>query len=302
MAWINPLYEEHQRQRWLRHDWQRFLTPAGLEAEKRAAEERARAVRAAEQKAFEDELWQVRRDLDALKVELAARRAARRQEAEALRRRSDLAFERFLSTFKRYAEQQKAGFNPAQLRDDQGKWTDTGSGNSKNPERIRLAGEIPTNDPPDIPKERPATSERRTEVVKNVARWLGRFGGPLAKIAGAAYWLYEYDAHITASLDPPKSLEELQRAVASPKAGYEIHHIVEQTPAEQDGYRRSLIDGPDNLVRIPTLKHREITAWYQTTNDDFGNLSPREYLRGKTWEERTQVGLKALIDVGVLKP
>ena len=94
----------------------------------------------------------------------------------------------------------------------------------------------------------------------------------------------------------------MQQAVASPKAGYEIHHIVEQTPAEQEGYRRSLIDGPDNLVRIPTLKHREITAWYQTKNDQFDGLSPREYLRGKTWDERTRVGLGALIDRGVLKP
>jgi hypothetical protein len=167
---------------------------------------------------------------------------------------------------------------------------------------IRLAGEIPTNDPPEIPKDRPATSEERTGVVKNVARWLGRFGGPLAKVAGAAYWLYQYDAQITASLDPPKTLDELQHAVATPKAGYEIHHIVEQTPAEQDGYRRSLIDGPDNLVRIPTLKHREITAWYQTKNEAFEMLSPREYLHGRTWEERTAVGLGALIKHGVLKP
>jgi hypothetical protein len=94
----------------------------------------------------------------------------------------------------------------------------------------------------------------------------------------------------------------LQQAVAPPKAGYEIHHIVEQTPAEQEGYRRSLIDGPDNLVRIPTLKHREITGWYQTGNKEFGGLSPRDYLRGKTWEERTSVGLGALIDHEVLRP
>lgn len=182
-----------------------------------------------------------------------------------------------------------------------GEWT-SGGGSPQTPKRIRLAGEIPANDPPEIPKERPATPERRTAVIKEVARWLSRWGGPLAKIAGAAYWLYQYDAQIAASLDPPKTLEELQRAVATPKAGYEIHHIVEQTPAEQDGYRRSLIDGPENLVRIPTLKHREISAWYQTKNDQFDELSPRDYLRGKTWEERTRVGLGTLIDHGVLKP
>ena len=63
-----------------------------------------------------------------------------------------------------------------------------------------------------------------------------------------------------------------------------------------------MIDGKENLVRIPTLKHREITAWYQTKHDAFGQVSPREYLRGKGWEERRRIGIDALIEHGVLKP
>ena len=164
-------------------------------------------------------------------------------------------------------------------------------------EQANVADDMSTGDPPEIPKDRPATSEQRTAVVKDVARWLGRFGGTLGKIAGAAYWLYQYDAQITASLDPPKSLEELQRAVATPRVGYEIHHIVEQTSAEQDGYQRSLIDGQENLVRIPDpeapgdhgrgIRRRMIDSMV---------LAPREYLRGKTWEERTEVGLGVLVE------
>lgn len=199
----------------------------------------------------------------------------------------------------------KANFNPNQPRvprgnPDGGQWT-------RDPRfvaqaRTRLAGGLPTNDPPEVPKERPATPQERHAVVKNVARWLGRWGGSLGRIAELAYWLYEYDAWIEASLDPPKSLIELQEAAAEPKAGYQLHHIVEQTPAAQDGYPRSMIDSADNVVRIPTLKHWEITAWYQTRSDQFGGLSPREYLRGKSWEERRRVGLEALVRHGVLKP
>jgi hypothetical protein len=63
-----------------------------------------------------------------------------------------------------------------------------------------------------------------------------------------------------------------------------------------------MIDAPENLVRIPTFKHWEITTWYQTKNEDFGYLSPREYLRGRSWGERQRVGFKALVDVGALKP
>jgi hypothetical protein len=54
-------------------------------------------------------------------------------------------------------------------------------------------------------------------------------------------------------------------------------------------------------VRIPTLKHLDINAWYSTPSLEFGNLSPRDYLRGKMWGEQMQVGLKVLRDKGVLK-
>ena len=110
------------------------------------------------------------------------------------------------------------------------------------------------------------------------------------------------DYLIEAYWDEPRTLEELQRAVSTPKRGYDIHHIVEQTSAEQDGFPRSVIDGADNLVRISRLKHREITGWYMTKNEDYNGLSPRNYLRGKSWAERTRVGLDVLIRNGVLKP
>lgn len=103
-------------------------------------------------------------------------------------------------------------------------------------------------------------------------------------------------------LDESKSLEELQQAVGTRERGYDVHHLVEQTSAAADGHSRSMIDAPENLVRISTLKHWEITGWYMTRNEDYDNLSPRAYLRGKSWEERRRVGINALIDHKVLKP
>jgi hypothetical protein len=88
----------------------------------------------------------------------------------------------------------------------------------------------------------------------------------------------------------------------SPLDGYNIHHIVEQTPAGDDGFSDDLIDGPENLVRIPTLRHWQITTWFQTGNDEFDGLSPREYLRGESWDERMRIGKYALVKFGVLKP
>ena len=91
-----------------------------------------------------------------------------------------------------------------------------------------------------------------------------------------------------------------KRSVSRP--GYVIHHPVEQTQAAREGYPERLWNGPENRLRIPTLKHWLITGWYMTRNKDFEWLSPRVYLKGKSWGEKMRVGRKALIKFGVLKP
>jgi Phage portal protein len=112
----------------------------------------------------------------------------------------------------------------------------------------------------------------------------------------------EYSDHLQSYIDAPKTLDELQSAVSSPTPGSQIHHIVEQGPAAAEGFPRSTIDDPENLVRIPTFKHEEISGWFAKPNKDFGGMSPRDYLRGKDWSDRTSVGVQALIKFEVLKP
>jgi hypothetical protein len=114
-------------------------------------------------------------------------------------------------------------------------------------------------------------------------------------------WLHAYLPSIISYNDPPRSLDELQQNVANPQPGYQIHHIVEQASAEEDGFPRSQIDAPENLVRIPTIRHWNVNAWYQRSNDDFNGLSPREFLRGRSWEDRYAVGLHAMPIFGVLE-
>ena len=204
----------------------------------------------------------------------------------------------------------KYGYNPAQPRvpagnPDGGQWTTDANGNPirrNPPSRVRLAGESPTGGPPEIPKERPTISRERTAAYKAAARWLDRFGGPIGKLIEGYAWLRDHSPLIEAYRDPPKSLEELQRGVSTPSLGYDIHHIVEQTQAERDGFTREQIDSPENLVRIPTMKHWEINGWYQTENPDYGGQTPREYLSGRNWNVRRAVGLEALKKFGVLTP
>jgi hypothetical protein len=112
----------------------------------------------------------------------------------------------------------------------------------------------------------------------------------------------EFEPYISAYFDEPKTIEELQNAVALPARGYDIHHVVEKTPARNEGFSQDLIEGRENLVRIPTLKHWQITGWYGKKNEKFDGLTPRDYLRGKSWEERVKVGKEALTKYGILKP
>jgi hypothetical protein len=116
-----------------------------------------------------------------------------------------------------------------------------------------------------------------------------------------AGWLEPVIDSIRSFADPPKGLDELQRDVSNPAPGYDVHHIVEKTSAKQDGFPRWMFDAPENLVRIPRLKHWLINAWYQIPNEELGWSSPRDFLREKVWEERVQVGRKALVKFGVLK-
>ena len=174
-----------------------------------------------------------------------------------------------------------------------------------------MAGIGDNGGPPLVPPERPSDGKLRAAIIRAAIKWLIRAGLTAADITApevlipleigieVGSWAYPY---IRAYFDGPKSLRELQAAANDPEPGYDIHHIVEQTPAEQDGFSSDRIDAPDNLVHIPTVKHWELNRWYETANDEFGGLTPRQYARGKDWAERQKVGRMGLIVVGVLTP
>lgn len=169
----------------------------------------------------------------------------------------------------------------------------------------------PPPDPPPIPKQRPVDPRLRWRLARQIAYWLGKAGmrlalGPLGEVllaADIALWIYEeYGPYIAAYLDAPKTLAELQENAFDPRPGYDVHHIVERASAYEDGFPAELVEGPENLVLIPTLKHWEINSWAMRSRASLGGLSPRQYLRGKSWAERYQLGLAGLIENGVLVP
>jgi hypothetical protein len=171
-------------------------------------------------------------------------------------------------------------------------------------------GNTPLDDPaPKIPRRMPEPGGERMRFVRAAAGWvrrqLRRHAPAVDVFFGALDQVKEINA-LTAAIksanDPEKTLEELQRPVGSAsQAGYHDHHIVNQHDGNRNLFGDGRIDSRENLVRIPVLKHIDISAWYSKGNRDFGGLSPRDYLRDKDWDEQMRVGLDLLRDRKVLK-
>jgi hypothetical protein len=277
------------------------------------------------------EVVTLRRDLEALRQDTHKAFA----EAAVL---AKTELRKYFAARKVLAEVDKAGFRPDQPRwpegsgEISGRWSG-GAGESSPlppkppPEELPPRSWIghnqgpPLDDPPEIPSEEALPPEREDwRFAKDAANWLLRAGvrtairvGLEATIGGpvgdfllameAAYWLHRYLPAIRSYLDPPKTWEELQQ---NRGPGYDEHHVVEQW-SENDGIPRSLIDSPDNKVPIPKMKHWQMNGWLDEPNDEFKDaddktISPRQWTRGKSWEERYQFGLDVLKRFGVLKP
>ncbi|MEJ0075985.1 MAG: hypothetical protein WDO17_11155 [Alphaproteobacteria bacterium] len=323
--------------RFVRPGWERFVRPAGREAQRKEfakwerafetpmarrlrkeQEEREQIERErleAEHRAEIDrEALAIKAELASLRVELVWAELRWKAECAERKRRADLRWERFMAAFLRGDFRHKAGFDPSQLRVPAGNSVQSGRWTA-DPQFTRLAasGKLPptlghNSGNFDIPPDRPEDPRERTGAIRAAARFLAKIPGPIGRAAAlvaileGASWLREHQAEIETQLDPPKTLQELQDAVHVDRPGTQIHHIVEQGPAEREGFARSKIDAPDNLVRISKQKHQEISEWFSTKNVRYGLGTPRDWLRGKSWEDRRAVGIEKLIDVGVLKP
>jgi hypothetical protein len=125
---------------------------------------------------------------------------------------------------------------------------------------------------------------------------------PWGRAITIGHWLYDRLPLIESYGDAPRTLEELLNRSKTPLAGYDRHHTVERSTARLSGFSEDMINDPDNIVLIPWMRHWLINRWYARPNDEFGGLSPREFLQGKSWDEQRRVGLNALVDAGVLKP
>jgi hypothetical protein len=111
-------------------------------------------------------------------------------------------------------------------------------------------------------------------------------------------------SRIISRFDEPMTIDELidrTNSESPPKwPAYERHHIVEQTPNEGKIPEEKL-QGRDNIVSIPYYIHRDISDWYSTPNKDYGGKTPRDFIKGKSFDEQYQFGLEAMRRLGAIK-
>jgi hypothetical protein len=117
-------------------------------------------------------------------------------------------------------------------------------------------------------------------------------------------------AQLRASLDPPKTLAELQTPPTVNALGYERHHIVEQNPDNiakspiivVEKFGRAVIDDPSNIVWVPRLKHELITAYYNSSSGtDLARRLNRRVISDLDYDSQYAAGLDALRKFGVLR-
>lgn len=111
------------------------------------------------------------------------------------------------------------------------------------------------------------------------------------------------------SLDPPKTLAELQQPSTQNVLGYEQRHIVEQnkdnvakSPAieEIEKFGRQVVDDPGNIVWIPRLQHELISAYYSSEDlDDTESRTHWQVVNTLDYASQRAAGLDALRKFGV---
>jgi hypothetical protein len=254
MTPAGEMWLEHQRKRFMRPDAHRYVRP-----------DAARFMRPQADRSPPVAVVEAQHDFSLIEAERQELLAAKALVAEL---KFHLALRRFS---RKYREDQP--------RDDRGRWVDDPNGNQADGSYDHSDSDDSATDfsaarrLPRIPDERPPQSSDRTAIAKEVAGWLKENAGAVVStIITATSWLHDAIPNIVSYFDRPRALEELQQGAAEPKAGYDVHHIVEQSSARADGYPASKIDAPENLVRIPRMKHWDMNAWYQSSNEAFGYM------------------------------
>ncbi|MBM3535519.1 MAG: hypothetical protein FJX60_21105 [Alphaproteobacteria bacterium] len=158
------------------------------------------------------------------------------------------------------------------------------------------------------PLTKPQLLWQMTERIRQILRFARRstYGVILSTLVERGF------PEVATYFDEPKALEEMRPDVrvenfssfqafekANPAGpGYQWHHIREQSFGSPRDWN---VDATENIVRIPVLHHRRISAFYSSKPEELGGLTVRDWLKTQSPEFQWRVGLTILQWQGVMK-
>ena len=111
---------------------------------------------------------------------------------------------------------------------------------------------------------------------------------------------FSYMAGGTATPPPPNnnnnnkgynSFSQVKKAVGSPGAGNQWHHIVEQSQIRKSGFDVQLIQNPKNLLSVSKGVHQQISGYYSSVQDFSNGMRVRDWLAGQSYQAQYNFGI-----------
>ena len=88
------------------------------------------------------------------------------------------------------------------------------------------------------------------------------------------------------------SERQLKDYLGSAPKGMHWHHIVEKNKAVQFGQQR--IQSIENIVAVPEKEHNQLSGFYASKQPYSEDMRVRHWLRGQSFEEQYEFGMKQL--------
>lgn len=89
------------------------------------------------------------------------------------------------------------------------------------------------------------------------------------------------------------SFRAIKKVIGDAGKGFEWHHLVEQSQIHRSGFASQAIQNPNNLVRIPSSVHRQISGYYSSipTSGFTNGMKIRDWLSGQSFEAQYKFGV-----------
>jgi hypothetical protein len=97
-----------------------------------------------------------------------------------------------------------------------------------------------------------------------------------------------------------KSFKAFKRAMGSAGEGKRWHHIIEQHAGNVKRFGAEALHNTENVIKVETKLHTEISAFYSSKRDIAGGMVVREWLRTQSYEQQRAFGLYVLRKFGVI--